>query len=89
MVFKLFLLNSDIYFSVVPMKTIVLLGTSVLVMTFSAGFKPLFRNGSSITVNTVGLHVYSFCPIRPAPNFAFGCAEPTVNNCDVANDENV
>jgi hypothetical protein len=34
-------------------------------------------------------HVDSLYKIGLAPNFAFGSVEPTVNNRDVANDENV
>jgi hypothetical protein len=60
-----------------------------LVMKLLAGFKKQSGTDSSIAVNIIVLHVDSFCPIRLAPNFAFGSAEPTVNNCDVANDENV
>lgn len=62
---------------------------SALVMKVLADFKEQSGTDSSIAVNSIGLNVDSFCPITPAPNFAFGCAEPTVNNCDVANDENV
>jgi hypothetical protein len=60
-----------------------------VVVKLLAGFKKQSGTDSSIAVNIIGLHVDSFCPIRLAPNFAFGSAEPTVSNCNLANDENV